>query len=410
MPLPVNSWNRGGSRSLPLLLLLSLLLSLSLSTATLLACRYNVRDVGFVDLETEAYRLHLLIQTDTPAEALALLQQLPTEVLRDSNVQCEIVDASVSPNHPAIGALPRSSASTFPRAVLVSPDDQALPLALTQPGRPFRESLTSALTEVATSPTRDALLTTVCSAFAAVLLIEGQSADANARARQAIALALEAIRTQMPSLPKAIAAPPGLVVLEAAALATEQILLWSLGLDLAPTSSPRAVLVYGRARWFGPVMHGDEISEANLTRLLSIVGADCECGLDAVWTLGTRLPVRWDEARHAQAVKSLGFDPEHPLVRVEVSRIAGRTGSRRAPSPGLEDVVLAGDPLPGPRTDHAPGSVPPAREDGVAIQTPAPPATASANAPILSRALLFLSGLTVCLLAVGAFLLWRGRS
>ena len=45
------------------------------------------------------------------------------------------------------------------------------------------------------------------------------------------------------------------------------------------------------------------------------------------WPQGTRLPVRWDEQLHAQVAKSLGFDPDNPLVKIEVSRIIGRRGS-----------------------------------------------------------------------------------
>jgi hypothetical protein len=122
-------------------------------------------------------------------------------------------------------------------------------------------------------------------------MIEG-GGRRTSRARQAIARALETIRGQMQALPKAIAEPPAMVVLNAAALVRERILLWSLGLDTAATPLPRAAIVYGRARWMGPLMQGDEISEPNLTGLLSIIGADCECGLDVAWTLGSRLPVR----------------------------------------------------------------------------------------------------------------------
>ncbi len=33
------------------------------------------------------------------------------------------------------------------------------------------------------------------------------------------------------------------------------------------------------------------------------------------------LPVRWDEKIQAQAAKALGFDPENPMVKMEISQI-----------------------------------------------------------------------------------------
>jgi len=105
------------------------------------------------------------------------------------------------------------------------------------------------------------------------------------------------------------------------------VLLWSLGLDPTRITEPRAAVLFGKARWIGPLMKGAEISEPNLTGIFSLVGADCECDLDPTWIQGTRLPVRWEPKLHALVTKSLGFDPENPLIKIEVSRILGRRGS-----------------------------------------------------------------------------------
>jgi len=391
-----------------------LLLLLLLSPATALACRYNVRDVGFVDLETETYHLYGFIRPETPADAVSLLQQLPTAALRDCNIQVEIVNADGPANHPALKHLSRGIADSLPTAVLVSPDGQALPLPLSRPGQSFRDSLASALGETASSVKREEILRTISRAFAGVLLIEGDRADENDRARQAISRAIEAIRAQMQSMPKAVAEPPAMIVLDAAALLQERILLWSLGLEATRTALPRAVVLYGRARWIGPLMKGEEISEPNLTGLLSIIGADCECGLDVAWTLGTRLPVRWEEARHAQVAKALGFDPENPLVKIEVSRIAGRFSSSRAPSVSYQELALSADPTPTAGDAPTVGSLnlkngsrgaPPGRP---AAETVPPVGSTS----VLSRALIFLAALAALTVSAGLFLFWqaaRGR-
>ncbi|MCZ7636610.1 MAG: PQQ-binding-like beta-propeller repeat protein [Verrucomicrobia bacterium] len=74
----IPAWRRqGGAGGRCTVLVLMLALTCWLPPATLLACRYNVRDVGFVDLETESYRLCIFVPPGTPAPSLALLQRMP---------------------------------------------------------------------------------------------------------------------------------------------------------------------------------------------------------------------------------------------------------------------------------------------------------------------------------------------
>jgi hypothetical protein len=157
-------------------------------------------------------------------------------------------------------------------------------------------------------------------------------------------------------------------------------------------------------------MQGDEISEGNLTGLLSLIGADCECGLDVAWTLGTRLPVTWDETRHAQVAKDLGFDPESPLVKIEVGRIARRSGlsipsSATEPgiAPSFEPKTLVDASAPGgSRASSQAASVPRAEA------TP-PLAEFADAAPVWARAWGFVGGLGLVVLTTAALLLWRSR-
>ena len=395
---------RRSERRLPLLVL-----GLLLSAVTTLACRYNVRDVGFVDLETDSYHLYGFIRPETPPDTVSLLRRLPATALRDCNVQVEIVNVDASTNHPALKHLSRGFADSLPTAVLVSPDGQALPLTLSRPGQSFQDSLASALGEVAASVKREEILRTVCQAFAGVLLIEGDRADENERARHVISRAIDAIGTQMRSMPKAVAEPPAMIVLDAAALLEERILLWSLGLEATRSALPRAVVLYGRARWIGPVMKGEEISEPNLTGLLSIIGADCECGLDVAWTLGTRLPVRWEEARHAQVARALAFDPESPLVKLEVSRIARRSTPPRAPSSSYQEPGSSADRTPSAGGAPAVGSS--NLKDGSGDTPPGGPAGEPmpllGSASVLSRTLSSLAALAAISVSAGLFLFWR---
>jgi len=119
---------------------------------------------------------------------------------------------------------------------------------------------------------------------------------------------------------KSIEYPPVLITLKPESFSDEKILLWSLGLD-DPVAEPHAAVFYGKARWIGPLMKAGEIEETNLVKILSIIGLDCECGLDVSWVAGTMLPLLWDQDRQARVAGLLEFDPENPLVRLEVNRI-----------------------------------------------------------------------------------------
>lgn len=303
---------------------LAFLLAGALSTP---ACRYNVRDVGFVDLENEPYHLYAFVRSSTAPNLTAALTRAASNELANANISFELINADSQTNHPALIHRPVSASGPDPNAVLLSPDGQSLRLPLTRPGHRPEDAVRTALHEVATSELREQLVAEAGRAFGVVLLIEGTQPESNRRARRAIEEAIEQIRPQMKLLPKAIASPPSLMTLGVASQPREKVLLWSLRLESEPTPEARAVVLYGRARWIGPLMRDQEITPRNLVGLFSMIGADCECGLDLSWTQGTRLPVLWPDAFRTTIAKSLGFDPESPPVKTEVSWILSRRGS-----------------------------------------------------------------------------------
>ncbi len=327
---------------------------LCLATSPSLACRYNVRDVGFVDLDAEAYHLYAFAGPEIPPDILTRIRTRSVEWLRDSNVTLELVQTTREPNHPALRHCPTSLGPAEMAAVLVSPDGPSLLVGAARSATEFERELEPMLRSVVASPLRDEILRVVTQHFAAVLLLEGENEPETNRARSAIREAIEEIRGQMTLLPKAIASPPTLVALSVADLARERVLLWSLGLGTAREAAPRAAVLYGRARWIGPLMKGEEITVRNVAGILSIIGADCECGLDIAWTQGTRLPVRWTESIQASLAKALGFDPENPLVKVEMSRIITRRGSG-APAAGMgyQELNLDRPAAPPPEPNRA---------------------------------------------------------
>ena len=82
-------------------------------------------------------------------------------------------------------------------------------------------------------------------------------------------------------------------------------------------------------------MKGEEITEPNLTGILSIIGADCECGLDVSWTQGTPLPIRWDEKLHAQAARCWASTRK---ARLSSSRPAGSWAGALPRPPGRQVI------------------------------------------------------------------------
>jgi hypothetical protein len=278
-----------------------------------------------------------------------------------------------------------------------------------------------------TSPLRNNLLRTAAEAFGAILLIEGQDEAATAAAREQINQAIRQIQDYMSNLPKAVSRAPVLIELANSALEREKVLLWSMDLEPAPTAIPRAAVFYGQGRWIGPLMNGPEISEENLLMLFSIIGADCECGMDLAWTRGTPLPARWTDELHELAAGSLGFDPASPMFQIEASRILGRYARRLNLNPALayteESVELQLEPRePEPPAEtaalQAAAPPPPARHaSNVVADLPGPSPSLGLSAPLAEEASSFgvviwsagvVGGLAILALA-GALILWWRR-
>lgn len=356
------------------------------------ACRYNVRDLGFIEHGTEAYTFYAFVRGDTPAEVRRQLTQLPSAILSDSNIQLEVVDLEKQPEHAARKHLPRETAPVYPTGVLVSAEGRALPVSLVQAGQPFAQSLLKTLEGLVSSAKRQEIGQKASQTFGVILLLEGTDTQQNDKARQAALKAIEQITGEMKTMPKAIAQPPVLVALAPKSFVQEKVLLWSLGLTTEATNQARAAVIYGKSRWVGPLMRGEEIRESNLAGVLAFIGADCECGMDLTWTRGTRLPARWDDDLHAQATKSLGFDPENPMVKMEAGRILGRSVASGSDPLRYEEVTLPDLPAATPEPATIP-TAPPALPPRPHAPTPAPPPVVAQSQTVLKPAWYAIGGL-----------------
>jgi len=338
----------------------------------------------------------------------------------DSSIRVEIIDTDQQKDHPAMKGLDLWRIQSFPSAVLVSPDGQSLPVPVTKPGQSFKETLWSAIDDILSSPKREEIVQQVSKAYGVVLLIEGADAEQNKKAKVAASGAIEKVSMQMEWMPKPIAHPPVLLTIDSESLAREKILLWSLGLDAEKVSEPYAVVLYGRARWIGPLFKGEQITETDLADVLFVIGADCECGFDYRWLQGTMLPVKWDEKIQARVVESLGFDPENPMIKMEMSRIIGRGFSSYPGVPfGYQEFVVESESV------NEPEQILPAP----AQNTGSPPAVLLAplllakrteglrksevagaeSKPVLQKLLYFVAGFAVLVIAVGLVILFRAE-
>jgi hypothetical protein len=310
-----------------------------------LGCRYNVRQTGFVDLGIERYDFYGYVKNDTPADVVLCFEQVLKEKFADSNIRTEIINIDQQKEPPllpsqegagAIKNLESLQIKSFPAGILVSPDGQTLAFSLTEPSRAFKDTLEAAVGSILFSPKREEIVQQAIEAYSVVLLIEAADAAENQKAKAIAYTAIKSIEAQMDTLPKPTSTPeadlsnassvrpPVLVVVDYKSLAQEKVLLWSLGLNAQEIAGPHIAVIYGKARWIGPMFNGEKITEDNLTRVLYIIGEDCECGLDQRWVQGTMLPVKWERKLQEKVAANLGFDPESPMIKMEIGSIVSR--------------------------------------------------------------------------------------
>ncbi len=294
-----------------------------------LACPYSIRDVGFVDLDSIPYGLYFFLKDDTPQKGdfASTFERVSQAVLMDGNVESEIVNVDQQQSHPAIQYLRFWEIRTFPTAILLSPRGHSVVLPVFEPAKPFKETLWSALERVVSSPARDEAMDKIVRAWCVVLLVEGKKGAENASARKAVSGAIEDIARTMNRSGKTVEEAPHLIVLSPDTFPEEEILLWSLGLEDHGVRGPRAALLYGRGRQFGPVLEGESLTREALLRVLSMVDMKCGCDTDFDWLLGTVIPRKWGQELRARVAKELGFDPDNPMVKMEVSQLWSGVGA-----------------------------------------------------------------------------------
>ena len=315
-----------------------------LLSSSLLPCRYTVRDVAFVDLGDPPYRLVTYLTEEDGAVLHEDLYRLTTAVLADSNVEGCFLDPDGVLNEEDALRLSTNLVREFPFTALVSPTGEELVLPWQFVGDDANESADRLFYSVLRSPARDSISDALIESYCVVVLVEGYNATENEAAHAVVEGALEELAAIFDEMPKDVGKSPRCVAVTAGDYAREEVLLWSLGLEDPGRQGPAVAVLFGRGRRVGPLLLGDALDVDGLFKILATVGLDCECGLDRSWMRGMRIPLRWDESMRQHSANLLGFDPDNPLVRYEVSSLIARhptgTGSSPALSPTLTELIL----------------------------------------------------------------------
>jgi hypothetical protein len=344
---------------------LAILLACLLSVEAM-ACRFNVRDVGFVDLGSEPYRLYLFVGDAMPPTERESLQSIATATFYDSNVKAQLLPLGQARQGEAKAFLPEGFTGETPTSVLVSPDQKTiLPVPLAKGGVPILQTAWDALESVLDSPRRNAILKKVFECYGVVLVVEGSDVAQNQRAHSMSDGVVSEITAKLPGLEKEIQQPPVVEVISAEDFGAERVFLWSLGIrEVLP--SPQVVILYGRGRMIGPVLSGERLSQPSVSAILNTIGLNCECGLDRKWMQGVMVPLKWDRDRKQEIAKHLGFNPESPEIRIEMSQILAKGGVGQ----GINRSKIIGDTLDELLTGYRTGSLAAHKPPGPLGQVP----------------------------------------
>ena len=288
--------------------------------STAFGCKYTVRDIGFTDLGSSPYKLYLLIDEKTPTEVAVSFQRIAFASLLEANIESETVNVNLQTQHLATRWFLSKVEKPLP-AIVLADSEKMIQLPFSATNKNINESMWQSIEIAVASPIRQKIIDIVSRMYGVVLLIEGAESEKNRLALQSIKSAIKDISEVLTIMPKPIKEGPQIIVLPHDDVQNQKVLLWSVGADVEEFKEPQVAVLFGRGRRIGPVLKADQLSPENIFSLLSIIGADCECGLDRSVMLGKMMPMRWEKQVQSDLVAELGFDVENPMIKAEMSQI-----------------------------------------------------------------------------------------
>jgi len=303
-------------------------LGMLIATGSAMACRYTVRDSAFVDIGGSDWPLY--IYTDSKDERRVRIALEKQGLSLYSNIKIQVVNVERDEGFQRVEGI-----NSYPFAAFFSPGGDHKVFAL-------QKDLLSIPSEIFTSPARDRILENMIHPFCAILIVEGRDDFINQSALKEATHAIEEIEPYMPIMDKPVGAPPVVITITEKERDQESLLLHSLNINDKEHASTHCVVLFGRGRTIGPVLKDEAISSDILCNIFQVAGTDCECNLNPDLLKGISLPIVWDEEMQKEAASVLGFDPENPMVKLEVSRIISSKGVGNVDDNLFEDKILSG--------------------------------------------------------------------
>ncbi len=276
------------------------------------ACRFTVREIGFSTLSRDIYALVVI---DQNADAADAYYQNMRKKLEDSNISLSVLNPKTDAEHPYVIQV-KASKIHLPARVLISPDGRMLELNIDG-------NFADVLDEILDSPIRQRLRRDFVDVFSVIIQVDGKEDAKNKEVATQIKNDCHRIENIMPYMPKKVKNGPMSIRISESDFEKEKILLWSLGVESVP-DDPVTFVLYGRGRIMGETLEMAAISDGKLYKFMSMIGADCECGLDRKWMLGNQIPLYWPAESRQQLADEVGFDVDNPMILAEMSRILAK--------------------------------------------------------------------------------------
>lgn len=338
------------SRSLTLLSIVSVASLAFLVASPAEACPYSIRDSAFIGSENLPSFQLLLITDSTDESLFDSIDTANVAWLSEANVVAEVVPTDSATVRGIRNQLPDEQLSPEGlTAVLVSPQGGARFMGTLQPEDISLDSVMRLVSATVASPLRTKLHNDLLEAWAVLLVVHDNDADAAEQLADRARQAGDRIVGTTTEMDKTVEQPPQVVVLNRQD-PEEQVLLWSLGLLGEETASdePQVAMLTGRGELRGPVLTGDEATEEAIYGMLEMLGRNCTCTTDDAWHTGPVIPLEWTDDMQASVEESLGFDPEDPEAIGAITGVmAGLAGSLGYQEAALEyeETMVAPDSL-----------------------------------------------------------------